>query len=94
MPATLIHQNHQLLWPKVLPFSACFTVKHVDGVFGAADVDDLLSTGGTHLLGAITRQRLHFGSSGDIYGYPGVFFVSYKIFTKFHYSSISKSSNP
>lgn len=71
--------HHLLLSPRVLPFSACFTVKHVDGVFGAADVDDLLSAGGTHLLGAITRQRLHFGSSGHIYGYPGVFFVSCKI---------------
>lgn len=59
-----------------IPFRPGFTVEHVDGVFRAANVDDLLCTGRTHLLGSVAGQGLHFGSSGHINGYPGVLLVS------------------
>lgn len=59
-----------------IPFRPGFTVEHVDGVFRAANVDDLLCTGRTHLLGSVAGQGLHFGPSGHINGYPGVLLVS------------------
>lgn len=75
-----------------IPFRPSFTVKHVDGVLRAADVDDLLCTGWTHLLGPVTGQGLHFGSSGHINGYPGVLLVSWyncKTFNELFYNIIN-----
>lgn len=70
-------ENKSLTSIGSIPFRPSFTVEHVDGVFCAADVDDLLGTGRTHLLGSVAGQCLHFGSGGHINGYPGVLLVSW-----------------
>lgn len=67
-----------------IPFRPGFTVEHVDGVFRAANVDDLLCTGWTHLLGSVAGQGLHFGSGGHINGYPRVLLVSWYNCKKFN----------
>lgn len=75
-----------------IPFWPGFTVEHVDGVFRAADVDDLLSTGRTHFLSPVAGQGLHFGSGGHINGYPGVLLVSWyncKMLNKLFYKIIN-----